>query len=47
LPGVIAIDGGVPIKVGNTIKGVGLSGSPGKHEEGANAGLQKAGPYLQ
>jgi len=30
LPNVIAIDGGVPIKVGNDVfGGVGLSGSPG------------------
>ena len=34
LPSVIAINGGVPIKVGNeVIGGIGLSGSPGKDEE--------------
>jgi uncharacterized protein GlcG (DUF336 family) len=48
LPGVIAINGGVPIKVGNdTIGGVGLSGSPGKDEECVNAGLEKAKAQLQ
>jgi uncharacterized protein GlcG (DUF336 family) len=46
--GVIAINGGVPIKVGNdTIGGVGLSGSPGKDEECVNAGLEKVKQYLQ
>jgi uncharacterized protein GlcG (DUF336 family) len=48
LPGVIAINGGVPIKVGNeVIGGVGLSGSPGKDEECVNAGLEKAKQFLQ
>jgi uncharacterized protein GlcG (DUF336 family) len=48
LPNVIAINGGVPIKVGNdTIGGVGLSGSPGKDEECVNAGLAKVKQYLQ
>ena len=48
LPGVIAINGGVPIKVGNdTIGGVGLSGSPGKDEECVNAGLEKVKQFLQ
>jgi uncharacterized protein GlcG (DUF336 family) len=48
LPGAIAINGDVPIKVGNdTIDGVGLSGSPGKDEEGVNAGLAKIKPSLQ
>ena len=48
LPGVIAINGGVPIKVGNdTIGGVGLSGSPGKDEECVNAGLEKVKQHLQ
>jgi uncharacterized protein GlcG (DUF336 family) len=48
LPGVIAIDGGVPIKVGNdVIGGVGLSGSPGADEECVNAGLEKVKQDLQ
>jgi len=48
LPGVIAINGGVPIKVGNdVICGVGLSGSPGKDEECVSAGLEKAKALLQ
>jgi uncharacterized protein GlcG (DUF336 family) len=48
LPGVIAINGGVPIKVGNdVIGGVGLSGSPGKDEECVNGGLEKAKQDLQ
>ncbi len=48
LPGVIAINGGVPVKVGNdVIAGVGLSGSPGKDEECVNAGLEKVTQFLQ
>ncbi len=48
LPGVIAINGGVPIKVGNdVIGGIGLSGSPGKDEECVNAGLEKVKQFLQ
>jgi len=48
LPGVIAINGGVPIKVGSdVIGGVGLSGSPGVDEECVNAGLEKVKQYLQ
>jgi len=48
LPSVIAIDGGVPIKVGNdVIGGVGLSGSPGVDEECVNAGLEKVKQDLQ
>lgn len=48
LPGVIAINGGVPVKVGNeVIGGVGLSGSPGKDEECVNAGLEKVRQLLQ
>ena len=48
LPHVIAINGGVPIKVGNdVIGGIGLSGSPGKDEECVNAGLEKAKEFLQ
>jgi uncharacterized protein GlcG (DUF336 family) len=48
LPHVIAINGGVPIKIGNeVIGGVGLSGSPGKDEECVNAGLEKVKQFLQ
>ena len=48
LPNVIAINGGVPINVGNdVIGGVGLSGSPGKDEECVNAGIEKAKQQLQ
>jgi len=48
LPGVIAINGGVPLKVGaDTIGGVGLSGSPGVDEECVNAGIEKVKQYLQ
>ncbi len=48
LPHVIAINGGVPIKVGNdVIGGIGLSGSPGKDEECVNAGLEKVKQFLQ
>jgi uncharacterized protein GlcG (DUF336 family) len=48
LPNVIAINGGVPIKVGDdVIGGVGLSGSPGKDEECVNAGLEKVKQQLQ
>jgi uncharacterized protein GlcG (DUF336 family) len=48
LPGVIAIDGGVPIKIGNdVIGGVGLSGSPGVDEECVNAGLEEVKQDLQ
>jgi uncharacterized protein GlcG (DUF336 family) len=42
LPGVIAIDGGVPLKIGkDVIGGVGLSGSPGVDEECVMAGVDK------
>jgi uncharacterized protein GlcG (DUF336 family) len=48
LPNVIAINGGVPIRVGKeVIGGIGLSGSPGKDEECVNAGLEKAKQFLQ
>ena len=48
LPNAIAINGGVPIRVGkDVIGGGGLSGSPGKDEECVNAGLDKAKPFLQ
>ena len=48
LPNVIAIDGGVPIKVGNdVIGGVGLSGSPGVDSECVTAGLDKVKDQLK
>ncbi|HXW23739.1 MAG TPA: heme-binding protein [Xanthobacteraceae bacterium] len=48
LPNVIAIDGGVPIKVGNdVIGGVGLSGSPGVDTECVMAGMEKVKDQLQ
>ncbi len=48
LPGVIAIPGGVPIKVGNdVIAGVGLSGSPGVDEPCVRAGLAKVEAQLK
>jgi uncharacterized protein GlcG (DUF336 family) len=48
LPNVIAIGGGVPIKVGkDVIGGVGLSGSPGVDEPCVNAGLDKVKDQLQ
>jgi uncharacterized protein GlcG (DUF336 family) len=48
LPHVIAINGGVPVKVGDdVIGGVGLSGSPGKDEECINAGMEKVKQQLQ
>jgi uncharacterized protein GlcG (DUF336 family) len=48
LPNVIAIDGGVPIKVGNdVVGGVGLSGSPGVDEQCVMAGMDKVKDQLQ
>src|SRR5262249_12237964 len=48
LPNVIAIDGGVPIKIGNdVIGGVGLSGSPGVDEQCVMAGMNKVKDQLQ
>src|SRR5262249_61841167 len=42
LPNVIAIDGGLPLKVGDdVIGGVGLSGSPGIDEQCGMAGGKK------
>jgi len=42
LPSIIAIDGGVPIKVGNDVIGAaGVSGSPGVDSECVNAGIEK------
>jgi len=48
LPNVIAISGGVPIKVGNdVVGGVGLSGSPGVDEPCVMAGLDKVKDQLK
>ncbi len=48
LPNVIAIPGGVPIKVGNdVVGGVGLSGSPGVDEPCVMAGLDKVKDQLR
>lgn len=48
LPNVIAIPGGVPIKVGEeVIGGVGLSGSPGKDDECVQVGLDKVKEQLK
>ena len=48
LPHVTALDGGVPIKLGNdVIGGVGVAGSPGKDEQCANAGLEKVKAALE
>ena len=48
LPSIIAIDGGVPIKVGNDVIGAaGVSGSPGVDSECVNAGIEKINDQLQ
>jgi uncharacterized protein GlcG (DUF336 family) len=48
LPNVIAIPGGVPIKVGDdVIGGVGLSGSPGKDDECVAVGMEKVKEQLK
>jgi uncharacterized protein GlcG (DUF336 family) len=50
IPGVVAVGGGVPIKVGaETIGGVGVSGAPGgdKDEVCANAGIAKVADSLK
>src|SRR5690349_22882515 len=48
LPNVIAIGGGVPLKVGNdVVGGVGLSGSPGVDEQCVMAGINKVKNQLQ
>ena len=48
LPHVIAIPGGVPVKVGNdVIGGIGLSGSPGVDEPCVMAGLDKVKDQLK
>jgi len=48
LPNVIAIPGGVPIKIGDdVIGGVGVSGSPGVDEPCVQAGLDKVSDQLK
>jgi uncharacterized protein GlcG (DUF336 family) len=50
IPNVVAVGGGVPIKVGNeVIGGVGVSGAPGgeKDDACANAGLAKVEAALK
>jgi uncharacterized protein GlcG (DUF336 family) len=48
LPNVIAIPGGLPIKIGDEIiGGVGASGSPGVDEPCVQAGLDKAADQLK
>ena len=48
LPNIIAIPGGVPIKIGDEIVGgVGVSGSPGVDEDCINAALDKVQDQLQ
>jgi uncharacterized protein GlcG (DUF336 family) len=48
LPNVIAIPGGVPIKVGDdVIGGIGLSGSPGKDDECVAAGMERVASQLK
>jgi uncharacterized protein GlcG (DUF336 family) len=48
LPNVIAIPGGLPIKVGDeVVGGIGASGSPGVDEPCVQAGLDKAADQLK
>jgi uncharacterized protein GlcG (DUF336 family) len=48
LPNIIAIPGGVPIKIGDEIVGgIGVSGSPGVDEDCVNAALDKVKDDLQ
>ena len=45
---VLALGGGLPIKVGNEVVGaVGVSGSPGKDDECAQAGIDKVADQLK
>ena len=48
LPNVIAIPGGLPVKLGDeVIAGVGVSGSPGVDEPCVQAGLDKVAEQLK
>jgi uncharacterized protein GlcG (DUF336 family) len=48
LPNVIAIPGGLPVKLGDeVIAGVGASGSPGVDEPCVQAGLDKVAEQLK
>jgi len=48
LPGVIALGGGLPIRAGDeTIGAIGISGSPGKDEVCAQAGIDKVADELK
>jgi uncharacterized protein GlcG (DUF336 family) len=48
LPNIIAIPGGLPIKIGNeVIGGAGLSGTPGVDEPCVQAGLDKVADQLK
>jgi uncharacterized protein GlcG (DUF336 family) len=48
LPGVIAIPGGLPIKIGDdVVGGAGVSGSPGVDEPCVQAGLDKVADQLK
>ncbi len=48
LPSIIAIPGGLPVKVGDdVIAGVGVSGSPGVDEPCVQAGLDKVADQLK
>jgi uncharacterized protein GlcG (DUF336 family) len=45
---VLAVSGGLPIKVGDEIVGaVGVSGSPGRDDECSQAGIDKVAAYLK
>jgi uncharacterized protein GlcG (DUF336 family) len=44
---VIAIPGGLPVKVGDVIAGVSVSGSPGVQEPCVQAGIDKAANQLK
>jgi uncharacterized protein GlcG (DUF336 family) len=45
---VIALAGGLPIKVGDDVIGaVGVSGSPGKDDDCAQAGIDKVADQLK
>jgi uncharacterized protein GlcG (DUF336 family) len=45
---VLALSGGLPIKVGDDVVGaVGVSGSPGRDDECSQAGIDKVAEYLK